>query len=104
MKNEYGVTLDRNGYAPCIMQKAERCYMCARSGDLQRHEIYGAANRDKSKAYGLWVLLCPECHDHLHFRDAMQKLELREQGQIEAMQHYGWTKKEFLERFGKSYV
>lgn len=29
MTNEYGVALDRNGYAPSIVQDIEGCYYCA---------------------------------------------------------------------------
>lgn len=103
MTNDYGTQLDRNGYAPSIMQKAERCYMCGRSGTLQRHEIYGSAYRDKSKAFGLWVLLCPECHHEVHFVHAEQRFWLREQGQITAQRYYGWNDNEFREKFGRSY-
>ena len=103
MTNEYGTPLDRNGYAPTIMQRAERCYLCGRSGILQRHEIYGNAYRDKSKSYGLWVWLCPDCHTDLHFRHAEVKMELREHGQITAQRHYGWNESEFRMRFGKCY-
>lgn len=104
MENEYGTKLDRNGYAPSIMQIAERCYLCGCNGILQRHEIYGGSNRDKSKAFGLWVLLCPECHHDLHFRHADIKMELREQGQQKAQEHYGWTAGEFREKFGRCYL
>jgi hypothetical protein len=104
MTNEYGTTLDRNGYAPTIMQRAERCYMCGRTGVLQRHEIYGSAYRDKSKALGLWVLLCPACHYDLHHVHAEQKMWLREHGQKRAVQRYGWSENEFRERFGRSYL
>ena len=35
MTNEYGVTLDRSGYAPSIVQDIEGCYYCAaRCGKL----------------------------------------------------------------------
>lgn len=104
MTNEYGTTLDRNGYAPTIMQRAERCYMCGREGILQRHEIYGSSNREKSKALGLWVWLCPECHHDVHFVHADRKTWLREHGQKRAYQRYGWSENEFRERFGRSYL
>lgn len=104
MNNEYGTPLDRNGYAPSIMQTAERCYMCGRSGTLQRHEIYGNAFRDRSKALGLWVLLCPDCHHELHFVHAELKMELREQGQIIAQNRYGWSNIEFRNKFGRCYI
>ena len=103
MTNEYGTPLDRNGYAPTIMQKAERCYMCCRSDSLKRHEIYGSSNREKSKAFGLWVWICPDCHYDLHFAHAERKMWLREQGQIRAQSHYGWTENEFRGKFGRSY-
>lgn len=104
MTNDYGIKLDRNGYAPSIMQKAERCYLCGRSGYLCRHEIYGAAYRSKSKEFGLWVNLCLECHTELHFVHAELKMELREAGQIAAREHYGWTANEFRDKFGRCYV
>ena len=104
MTNEFGTTLDRNGYAPTIMQSAERCYMCCSTGVLQRHEIYGNAYRDKSKALGLWVWLCPACHNDVHFVDAEKKILLREHGQQRAAQRYGWSDNEFRERFGRCYI
>lgn len=108
MTNEYGVTLDSNGYAPTIMavygERSKRCYMCGKTGVLQRHEIYGNAYRDKSKAYGLWVWLCPDCHHYIHFVDANRRLELKEHGQRAAQKHYGWFDSEFRERFGKCYI
>ena len=102
--NEYGVPLDLNGYAPSIMQKAERCFMCGRSGHLQRHELFGASNREKSKAYGLWILLCVDCHEYIHQKDSTRRIEFREHGQAVAMKHYGWSKQDFIERFGKNYL
>ena len=104
MKNDYGIELDRNGYAPSIMQEEERCYLCGKRDVLQRHEIYGSAFRNKSKAYGLWVLLCPVCHDTVHFLNAEIKMELREQGQVVAQEHYGWDRKKFRDKFGRCYL
>ena len=104
MTNDYGIKLDRNGYAPSIMQKADRCYMCGRSGILHRHEIYGNAYRSKSKAFGLWVNLCPDCHNEVHFVHAEWKMELREQGQMVAQKYYGWNENDFREKFGRCYL
>jgi hypothetical protein len=51
--------LDRNGYAPSILQTEERCFLCGRTDrKLDRHEPFGGPYRAKSKADGLWVLLC----------------------------------------------
>jgi hypothetical protein len=70
MKNEWGAELDRNGYAPSIVQAdTSKCFLCQRSGvKLDRHEIFGNAMRSKSKRMGLWVSLChTPCHlTHAH--------------------------------------
>ena len=105
MKNEYGVTLDRNGYAPSIVQDIAGCYYCAtRCGKLDRHEVFHGAFRKKSKALGLWVTLCHDCHMTLHRKDAALDALLKRQGQRVAMRHYGWSEDEFRARFGKNYI
>ena len=103
MTNEFGEKLDSNGYAPSIME-SKGCYRCGFCGDLARHEVFHGNNREKSKALGCWVTLCPRCHARLHQQDPAMDWELKREGQIRAMAHYGWTVKEFRERFGKSYV
>lgn len=105
MKNEYGVRLDNNGYAPSILSHEEKCEVCGRSaGKLDRHEVWHGANRTKSKNLGCWVYLCPICHDKLHHKGEGLDQELKRLGQIEAMDYYGWTVEEFRKRFGKSYI
>lgn len=112
MTNEFGATLDRAGYAPSIMQvnKTGRCccYLCGRAtgyNKLDRHEPFGGANRKKSQALGLWVLLCHEgCHEgpgSVH-ADGEKARELRKDAQRAAMLRYGWSREEWIERFGKS--
>lgn len=106
-KNEYGVRLDSNGYAPSIVpgHGEWQCYGCGRNRDLERHEIYGGAFRRKSKEYGLWVHLCPLCHregeEAVHRRGGYW---LKADGQGAAMDTYGWTVDEFRRRFGKNYL
>ena len=100
---------DSNGYIPSIIQEdTTRCFACGRSDrKLDRHEIWGASNRQKSKAYGLWIVLCHEpCHlgkDGYQY-SASKARGLKAYGQIKAMEHYGWTEDEFRQRFGKSYI
>lgn len=108
MTNEYGMTLDRNGYAESIIQQNTGvCYLCKTRGDgkLDRHEPWGAANRQKSKEYGMWVTLhhfgCHEGPGSVH-EDAALARELRKDAQRAAMLRYGWTREEFIRRFGKS--
>ncbi len=111
MKNEYGVKLDRNGYAPSILQRnLEVCRRCGRNGatdHLDRHEVFGGAMRSKSKELGLWVLLC---HDRCHegnkgvHRDREFDLALKRAAQRFAMQQYNWGIDEFRAMFRNNYL
>ena len=104
MTNEYGVALDRNGYAPSIIDHNDgSCYICHKTTYLQRHEIFHGANRQKSKAYGLWVNVCYPCHAAIHNTDGRLNRTLKREAQKLAMRHYGWYRKGFIERFGKNY-
>lgn len=105
MKNEYGETLDRNGYAPSIIGEQDRCYICGRRDRvLQRHEVYHGANRTKSKALGLWVILCDICHDRLHHKEGKIDLDLKREMQLKAMEVYDLDVSEFRGVIGKSYL
>lgn len=99
--------LDRNGYAPSLWpQKA--CFICQKYGSLyvplQRHEVFHGPYRQKSKRFGLWVTLCPECHINVHHADPSLDRWLKRVGQKQAMTHYGWTVEDFRKEFGKDYL
>lgn len=107
MKNEFGVTLDRNGYAPSIVANTEtRCFLCGCSDQkLDRHEIFHGAYRAKSKLHGLWVPLCHfRCHLGGVHKQAYLDLDLKAKAQQAAHGAYGWTSEEFIERYGKNYL
>lgn len=99
--------MDRNGYNPSIMQTdLHKCFRCGRTtGKLDRHEIYGNANRQKSKRLGLWVVLChQECHlDGVHAQRKIAEA-LKQAGQVAAMKTYGWTKEDFIREIGRNYL
>lgn len=89
----------------------KRCFICGRNGNgdrLERHHIFGGANRPLSEKYGLTVYLCgnrchrtgklsvhknPEVADYLH-----------RYGQRKAMQENNWSEDDFREIFGKNYL
>ena len=99
--------LDRNGYAPSLLNKAENtCYLCGRtSGKLDRHEVFNGAYRQKSKKLGLWVSLCHfECHLNGVHNNAKMNRRLKQQAQKAAMKEYGWTIDEFRNQFSKNYL
>ena len=84
------------------------CLICGKRGETHIHEVfYGTANRQKSIQYGLCVRLCPEHHnasnEGVHFNKALDE-RLKKDAQKTAMQHYEWTKEEFIKIFGKNYL
>lgn len=97
--------MDRNGYSQSVVQRRqERCYLCGVGGDLARHEpLDGIGRRKKSKALGLWVCLCPGCHDLSH-RDRRTQDILRAECEEAALREYGWTIQDFINEFGKNYL
>ena len=88
-----------------------RCFLCGRNGaedPLDRHHIFGAANRKKSEKYGLVVDLCHKrCHifgpTSVH-QSASQMKRLKRYGQLKAMREQRWTEADFIREFGKSYI
>ena len=94
-----------------VMSDYRECFLCRRNGRgdrLERHHIFGAANRDKSEKYGLVVWLCGErCHRLGKF-SAHQNGEvmqyLHQFGQKKCMEEQGWTKEQFASVFGKNYL
>ena len=106
MVNEYGEELDRNGYAPSILnRKADLCQVCQRRmGVLQRHEVFHGSNRQKSKRYGLWINVCHSCHYRIHNGDGKLDRFLKEDAQKAAMEHYGWNEYVWRVVFGKNYL
>lgn len=112
MTNEYGAPLDRNGYAPSLLQTdLTVCYTCGRNGyadKLDRHEIFYGPFRQKSKRHGLWVMLCHDrCHEYgpLAVHNNSDKDEiLKIKGENAAMQTYHWTTADFRREFGKNYL
>ena len=107
MKNEYGEVLDRNGYAKSLLQKDSRCYICGYYGHTHRHEAFGAALRQKSKRLGLWMHLCPDCHQNgpqAAHRSQQTAAWLKRKAQEAAMKRYGWDVETFIQEFGRSYL
>ena len=93
------------------MSDFKECFLCGRNGNgdrLERHHIFGAANRSKSEKYGLVVYLCGErCHRNGKY-SAHQNGEvmqyLHKYGQEKCMKEQGWTVEQFIAEFGKNYL
>lgn len=108
--NDYGAPLDRNGYAPSIIQTdTSECYLCKRrSTKLDRHEPFGGALRPKSKRLGMWVSLCHDsCHiygDYSAHGNIGVGNRLKRAAQRAAMRTYHWTMAEWMREFYKNYL
>lgn len=88
-----------------IVQKGERCFLCGRMTDLERHHVMsGTANRKLAEQYGLWVWLCHECHtgkDGAQYnRQKADSLKRLAQIAFEARHSHG----EWMEIFRKNYL
>lgn len=88
-----------------------KCFLCGRNGNgdrLERHHIFGAANRNKSEKYGLVVWLCGErCHrtGRMSVHQNADVMEyLHKYGQRKAMAEQKWTKEQFAEIFHANYL
>ena len=87
------------------------CWLCGANGcadPLDKHHIFGGANRKKSERMGLVVYLC---HNRCHIfgkkavhqnREIM--LKLHRYGQEKAMLENGWDTERFIAEFGKNYL
>lgn len=88
-----------------IIQKEKRCFFCGSVRNLEKHHIFGGANRKWSEKYGLTVELCPFCHrdnrEGVHgSREKMDALHRIGQAAFEKTH----TREEFRGIFGKNYL
>ena len=88
-----------------IVQKGERCFLCGRTTDLERHHIFGGvANRPLSEKFGLWVWLCHDCHTGTdgaqYIKEKNQNLKRLGQIAFEARHSHD----EWMQIFRKNYI
>lgn len=98
--------MDRNGYRPSILATtAGECYLCHHVGDTARHEVYyGTGTRALSKRYGLWVDLCPRCHNQVHGDPDGEKAKVLRTDAERAFIAAGHSPAEFRRLFITGYV
>lgn len=97
--NVYGEKLDRNGYSRSLFDTEDgKCYACGRITDTARHEIFDGADRQTSKAVGMWICVCPRCHREIH----MDQEDMHKAGQ--ALFEYHHSYEDFIALFGKNYL
>ena len=91
--------------APSILQDEKVCFLSGTLEGLERHHIYGGANRHNSAKYGLWVWLRHDLHneppDGVHFNIDNNRL-LQRIGQRAFELRY--PDENFIEIFGRNYL
>ena len=93
--------MDRNGYNESLLDTEQGvCYLCHTDGQTVRHEIYqGTGERSLAKRYGLWVNLCPACHDEVHHEPKGEKAAKLDKDAEAAFLSSGHTEDEFIRIF-----
>ena len=81
-----------------------RCQLCGKFAPLDKHHIYGGAFRSKSEKYKMFIYICRDCHNKIHFskdgREMMDKL--RKEYQIKFHERY--PDLDFKEIFKRDYM
>ncbi len=73
---------------------------------VERHHIFGGANRKRSEKYGFIAPLRPDLHPNGVFAGQSAKLvdlRLKTMSQEYYEEHYG-TREDFIKEFGKNYL
>lgn len=83
-------------------EPVQACFRCGRQCQCARHHLIGGAYRRKSDALGLYVPLCPPCHENVHTRRAPM-LQLRRYAELKMLKA-GWTREQWIKEFGKDYL
>lgn len=83
----------------------DHCIFTGRA-PVERHHIFGAANRNRSEEYGFVVPLVPELHPNGAYAGGDAKavdIALKQKAQRYYEEHHG-TREDFIHEFGKSYI
>ena len=91
--------------AKSIIQTEKECLICKTTIGLDKHHVFGAANRRLSEKYGLTVFLCREHHTGnagVH-RNKVFNERLKKLGQKRFEEHCG-SREDFMRIFGRNYL
>lgn len=89
--------------AKSLLQNEKVCYKCGFPLYVDKHHIYGAANRPISEKDGCFIYLCRRCHDRLHLNPkfmATYKARCEEAW----LKKYNKTIEDFIARYGRNYL
>ena len=91
--------LERNRFS-ILTNDLEHCYICHKKKD-DLHEIFSGSNRQTSIRNGFVIPICRKCHIKITNNiDAQKRLQIMMQAQYERE----YSREEFVEIIGKSYL
>lgn len=88
-----------------LLQTQKECYATGRIDALEKHHIFGGANRKFSEKYGLWVYLTHDYHNEppygAHFdKQFGERLKRVAQKAFEK----NHSREEFMQIFGRNWL
>lgn len=91
--------------AESIMQDDKYCYLSGRRYGLEKHHIFGGANRKHSAQYGLWVWLHHDLHNEppLGVHHCAERNRMLQRLGQQAFELY-YPELDFLKIFGRNYL
>lgn len=94
--------------AKSIMQERRECILTGYDGEyLDKHHIFGGANRKRSEQMGLWVYVRADLHrtapGSIHQNSELM-LRLKKWGQRACMERYEMSVEDFIREFGRNYL
>ena len=98
-----------------IVQNRKCCFFCGAESGLDKHHIFGGANRKKSEEDGLWIMCCHTEHVATYGPDTIHGSPNRGKDMtLKMIGEYAWIKargydeeegiKQFVSRYGKNYL
>ena len=78
------------------------CLLCGKTGPTEKHHLMsGTANRRLAEEDGLFIYLCPMCHQIVHMDPKVNRTTKAFAEKV-WRDYYGKSKEEFIKRYGKS--
>lgn len=90
---------------PSILQSDKVCFLSGSTVDIEKHHIFGGANRRNSAKYGLWVYLRHDLHNEPPYgihHNINANRQLQEIAQKAFEKHY--PDLNFISIFGRNYL
>ena len=79
------------------------CLLCGKTGPTEKHHLMsGTANRRLAEEDGLFIYLCPMCHQIVHMDPKVNRTTKAFAEKL-WRDYYGKSKEEFIKRYGKSF-